>query len=331
MHLIAPELHTVDESNAAALFLAASLRGMYDFTNTDLHPPPTPWRVEMGWIRNMQSAFGVLDLSWRFILLETSPILPLLQPPRDPPTTLPPEISARLQALFSLCTDLDLPNADELDDPATAAAYFLAIKNLRRLYAVLYSDPKRRMYRDGSRDHEEEVWNAACQFVLRTPAPFWGCLEKCRPRALVVYAHYFVAWAGSRRWWIRGKARKELQGVLSVLEEQWESWLEWPRIKIDELEVQRERAEEDADRSDRAKTSDASLAAAEDVGEREESEMNGVGNGVRNNAIGGGVERWLQMPLEDLLTMDLSAHGGGMEGYRIPVGVGEGVKGWEGT
>ena len=99
------------------------------------------------------------------------------------------------------------------------------------------------------------LYSAIFQFVLRTPARFWECLDKKKPRALVIYA-YFVAgfealnfgcdsslhsthnpWShldqtGSTAatWWILGRAEHDLRCVedeLRVLgvEEIWRDWV----------------------------------------------------------------------------------------------------------
>jgi len=66
-------------------------------------------------------------------------------------------------------------------------------------------------------------------FPRQDPAPFSQLIRRRVPQALVILAFYCVLLdVIDARWWIHGWAARVLRDVMGTLEEQWQSWIEWP-------------------------------------------------------------------------------------------------------
>jgi hypothetical protein len=71
-------------------------------------------------------------------------------------------------------------------------------------------------------------------FPLLLPSKFVGFLEECRPRALVVLAHFFATVAQVQGvWWLgadqdESTAKREIRAISKVLAPEWQPQLVWP-------------------------------------------------------------------------------------------------------
>lgn len=66
-------------------------------------------------------------------------------------------------------------------------------------------------------------------FPKQDSAPFSQLIKRRVPQALVILAHYCVLLdVLDTRWWIHGWAGRVLRDVISTLDEQWQTWIEWP-------------------------------------------------------------------------------------------------------
>jgi len=273
----------ITEDNCHALFLAINLSNLYTLSmsrcrylldnnndcgqkrkrkNSPRRRLVALHRLDVTWTAFTRCSFGVLDKSWKWII--NGPIAPIFLPYPSIPKAMP-TLSKRtetmLTELLRLCGDGLLDGAaEELADVQVATAYFAAVWNLRKVWGVLEEyvtdDAVRCAWYEWRSTHTTlekaaALYSAIFQFVLRTPATFWECLDKKKPRALVIYA-YFVAcfealnfgcdssnpWShldsqtGSTAatWWILGRAENDLRCVedeLRVLgvEDIWRNWV----------------------------------------------------------------------------------------------------------
>jgi hypothetical protein len=68
------------------------------------------------------------------------------------------------------------------------------------------------------------------------PAEVIGLVEERRPRALAILAHYFaMAYSLNDHWVWHGLADQEVGGIASILPNEWQWAMEWPRQMLQEL------------------------------------------------------------------------------------------------
>ncbi|EMC97203.1 hypothetical protein BAUCODRAFT_121704 [Baudoinia panamericana UAMH 10762] len=66
-------------------------------------------------------------------------------------------------------------------------------------------------------------------FPKQDSAPFSQLVRRRVPQALVILAYYCVVLdVLDSRWWIHGWSSRVLQDIMSTLDDQWQSWIEWP-------------------------------------------------------------------------------------------------------
>ena len=85
--------------------------------------------------------------------------------------------------------------------------------------------------RRGILDNEPETTLARrfLEFALYAPKPFSECVDKHRPRALVILAHLFAMTKkveGS--WWFRGAAERHVYGIRNIVPPEWQWAMEGP-------------------------------------------------------------------------------------------------------
>jgi hypothetical protein len=78
-----------------------------------------------------------------------------------------------------------------------------------------------------------EVLRRLAMMPFLVGSSFADLLARAQPRALVVAAHYFAIMARFREiWWIGNVAKREVQVLTSVLDDEWQSLLEWPLAMV---------------------------------------------------------------------------------------------------
>ena len=229
--------------------------------------------LDTSWTLLTRGTFGILHQSWPWIL--KGPVSSMFRPYPEPSLSATRKLTKNTEEMLKKMNNLaaewgfGLEGAEEeLGDVQTATAYFIAVWNLRRIWVVLefclgaskskFDSPitatidepesdtaferelprkRREIYRPDS------LSSSIFQFAIRTPPRFWECLEKRRPRALIIYAYFSVCWeafnygssssgnsASSNMWWVKGRAEMDLnavEGELFRLDTTGESWKEW--------------------------------------------------------------------------------------------------------
>jgi hypothetical protein len=63
-----------------------------------------------------------------------------------------------------------------------------------------------------------------------------GLIEERRPRALAILAHYFaMAYSLNDHWVWHGLADQQLSGIESIMPNDWQWAVEWPKKMLQEL------------------------------------------------------------------------------------------------
>ncbi|TKA27215.1 hypothetical protein B0A50_04552 [Salinomyces thailandicus] len=66
-------------------------------------------------------------------------------------------------------------------------------------------------------------------FPKQDSAPYSQLLKRRVPQALIILAHYCVLLdILDSRWWINGWSSNVVRDIMGSLDEQWQSWIEWP-------------------------------------------------------------------------------------------------------
>jgi len=286
----------IDEVNCHATFAAAVVCILY-FVSRRRKPSPFnplsgPIRrhLDLSWSSFIRGTCGALHGLWPMVMRGPVALLVYEFPSTESSTKV---LSANTEMMLSklnlLCLDFNIlgaGQAGEMKVMANASGYYAALYNLRMVWAVLEdycsfsSDLEGNFDSDGNQHLPEPqdrlfrgtlgiggssaLCAAISQYVLRTPANFWDCLERKSPRALIIYAYYIVCWEGLAygsavddlqvgaggdqadedadahqrrfgRWWTQGRAETDLRGIEEELYECatddnerriWKEWIE---------------------------------------------------------------------------------------------------------
>ncbi|KAF4622246.1 hypothetical protein D9613_009605 [Agrocybe pediades] len=263
--------------------------------------------LDLSWTLLVRSTFGILQQSWQWERKgPLSAMMTRLYP--EPSTTIPHKLTKNTEQMIEKLHNLasewgfglgTMCEEEELGDVQTATAYYIAAWNLRRIWVVLeyclgasslspHSSATASIHEEPLSENNQPVAphpktkrrriiyrpdllsSSLFQFVLRTPARFWECLEKKKPRALIIYAHFSACWEalhygesvfgtaqltptshrpgkdkkdgyGTGEWWTRGRAAMDLESVEEELLRQdaqgavWRKWIEGARRCYDGL------------------------------------------------------------------------------------------------
>ncbi|KAH8835103.1 hypothetical protein DL96DRAFT_1572841 [Flagelloscypha sp. PMI_526] len=143
----------------------------------------------------------------------------------DAPSYLPPELfrdkPSTLAPFPNIFYNIHRPavcpfDTEELDDPNIIGVYELALRKISNTWSA-FMHPK--------------IQNLSIYvFLSGAPARFFELFSERRPRAMIILAHYCAilgqfdgAW-----WYTQDRFRRDLRRILSLLDDKWLPWMEYP-------------------------------------------------------------------------------------------------------
>ncbi|KAI1330926.1 hypothetical protein F5Y16DRAFT_319511 [Xylariaceae sp. FL0255] len=205
----------ITETNAEALFLTAALIAFHStasriFARDDAaNETPGVYTLPMSWFHSFQGVKAVVAASWLWLrnsavvihIIESQPALNL-------------DLSAHVTFFADLMVGVEEEIA-KIDDPATQLATRMAYQ-----HAVAVLDWAHKIPHTG----------APLVFLATVSRRFVELLETRTPRALAILASYFALLKClGDIWWLRGVARREIMGIVSLFSPDDEEW--WPRLQ----------------------------------------------------------------------------------------------------
>ncbi|KAK4549830.1 hypothetical protein LTR36_005131 [Oleoguttula mirabilis] len=177
--------------------------------------PPIDAMVEL--ILLVKGIYTVLAETWFWVsqgplstilAADSHPQVPFTQPPEG--YSLPEGMDFGLNHLdYMLGVDVMLP-----DDRVTCA---LILAELKQLYDNVL------------RQQGQSSIASILMFPKQDSAPFSALIKRREPQALVILAYYCVLLdVLDSRWWIHGWAARVIRDIMGALDEQWQTWIEWP-------------------------------------------------------------------------------------------------------
>lgn len=227
---IAACLSRINQENCDALVVSSCLVVIYSFVSSRVdgaavRPGLNPNSIA-AWVPLIRGVHSILKQSWNWV--NNGPLFPLIRQYELSSTDegLDPETENVLSDLYRLCTDRSLPGSEELSDTAISTAYFSAIAELRKSFATI--------------KEWESVIGSIFVWPITATDKFVELLVERRPRALVIFMHYCALFTLVEEfWWSKGSALFELQRCEMCLGGEWSRWIEWPRMRISEKDVER--------------------------------------------------------------------------------------------
>lgn len=210
----------VNETNAEALFTTSALIAFQAsacrrFTNeSHFGETQEPYTLPVQWFHSFQGVKTVVLTSWRWLRLSphVRPIIaaqPALS--RDTYIKAPEPFSHLLTTVADQVKDLSPSEASEIKQ-----AYEHSIAYLNWAHA---------------KPEKPRILG----FPATVSRRFIQLIDERDPRALVIIACFF---AMTRRvedaWWLEGVARKEVLGILSLLDPEWWAVMEWPLLVVNQ-------------------------------------------------------------------------------------------------
>jgi hypothetical protein len=210
----------------------------------DLTSPATTTTTT--WLHLMRGVRPVIQQHWEVVLHGPLGLLLHGEWNNDPPLTKPAAQREDQQlAALSALWEIDAAPADT----AEAATYDDTLSQLRRTFAradaystltTPLAPSSDATIKSGSfipdpRPSNFEVADMSIVLAwISSIAPTYvALLEQQRPPALILLAHWAVLLSRIHNvWWVEGVGVDILAAVRDVLENEWSTWLEWPRKMI---------------------------------------------------------------------------------------------------
>ncbi|KAK5127661.1 hypothetical protein LTR85_007002 [Meristemomyces frigidus] len=157
----------------------------------------------------------VLSETWFWVsqgpfapILAAGPQVPFTQPPEG--YSLPEGMDFGLNHLdYMLGVDAMMP------DDRTACALILA--ELKQMYDIVL------------KQQGQSSIASILMFPKQDSAPFSALIKRRTPQALIILAYYCVLLdVLNSRWWIHGWAARVIRDIMETLDEEWQTWIEWP-------------------------------------------------------------------------------------------------------
>ncbi|RYP02422.1 hypothetical protein DL764_005801 [Monosporascus ibericus] len=209
----------INESNAEALFLTASLIAFQStasriFTRDDsgdIKDRSDGYVLPLSWFHSFQGVKAVVASSWQW-LRHSRVVVPIIE--AQPALNL--NLSEHETTFFGdLLTGLDEELAQNDDE---SPGYLLTRQAYQHAVAVL------------NWAHKIPHTGAPLVFLATVSRRFIELLAMRRPRALAILASYFALLKClDGLWWLRGVARREVMGIVSLFDPDDEEW--WPRLQ----------------------------------------------------------------------------------------------------
>ena len=211
----------INEKNAEALFLTAALIAFQStasriFTRDDsgdLKDRSDGYVLPLSWFHSFQGVKAVVASSWQW-LRSSCVVIPIIE--AQPALNL--NLSEHETTFFG---DLLLGLEEELahyGECEESSSYLLTRQAYQHAVAVL------------NWAHKIPHTGAPLVFLATVSRRFIELLEARRPRALAILASYFALLKClDGLWWLRGVARREVVGIVSLFDPDDEEW--WPRLQ----------------------------------------------------------------------------------------------------
>ena len=211
----------INEKNAEALFLTAALIAFQStasriFTRDDsgdLKDRSDGYVLPLSWFHSFQGVKAVVASSWQW-LRNSCVVIPIIE--AQPALNL--NLSEHETTFFG---DLLLGLEEELaqyGECEESNNYLLTRQAYQHAVAVL------------NWAHKIPHTGAPLVFLATVSRRFIELLEARRPRALAILASYFALLKClDGLWWLRGVARREVVGIVSLFDPDDEEW--WPRLQ----------------------------------------------------------------------------------------------------
>ncbi|KAI4861007.1 hypothetical protein F4820DRAFT_83266 [Hypoxylon rubiginosum] len=209
----------ITESNAEALFLTAALIAFQStasriFTRDDsgdLKERSDGYALPLSWFHSFQGVKAVVASSWQW-LRHSGIVVPIIE--SQPALNL--DLSGdNLNFFGHLLAGVEDEIVGYDDDPASQVLTRQAYQ-----HAVAVLDWAHKIPHTG----------APLVFLATVSRRFVELLEIRRPRALAILASYFgLLKVLDSVWWLRGVARREVMGIVSLFDPDDEEW--WPRLQ----------------------------------------------------------------------------------------------------
>lgn len=211
----------INEENAEALFLTAALIAFQSTASRifsrddggDVKDRSDGYVLPMSWFHSFQGVKAVVASSWMW-LRNSRVVIPIIE--AQPALNL--NLSEHETTFFG---DLLLGLDDELaqyGESGDSSSNLLTRQAYQHAVAVL------------NWAHKIPHTGASLVFLATVSRRFIELLEARRPRALAILASYFALLKClDGLWWMRGVARREVVGIVSLFDPDDEEW--WPRLQ----------------------------------------------------------------------------------------------------
>ena len=139
------------------------------------------------------------------------------------------EFAELLAPLTGGSPDKNRENNEDLDNQETREAYEKTVAYIGSIRKAVKG-----------KEHSLVICRLLLAFAVVLPGKMMELLERKKPRALVVLAHYFalvgpMASDAETVWWIGPIARKEVEGIQKCLPDEWQDLMRWPLAMTTEL------------------------------------------------------------------------------------------------
>ena len=209
--------HPTTAENAIAKFAFTWLVALFAYAV----PPSVPAIDAIGELLLLVRGIDtVLAETWFWV--SEGPFAPLLAAGPHGPVLQPPAGHGLPEGMEIGLSHLDYMLGMEPMRPGDRRTCTLVLEELNQVYS--------NVLRQQGQNSVETIF---C-FPKQDAAAFSALIKRRLPQALVILAYYCVlldvldGGPSAGRWWVDGWAARVLQDVMSTLEEQWQSWIEWP-------------------------------------------------------------------------------------------------------
>ncbi|KAJ6102212.1 hypothetical protein N7486_004639 [Penicillium sp. IBT 16267x] len=201
-----------NEENSPMLFISSVLVALSVLHSRREKRFGTQFSVPTDWFRALQGVGSVASTTRAWI--QNSRFEPLLL---EKESSLPG--GAKKRNLFEdLLSGLYINSID----PTETAAYELAVGHLGWSYGCYIAG-----------EQMSTVRRKILSFPAIVPAKFIELLEAQDPRSLTITAHFFGLTAIlDEVWWMRGVAKREILGIMTLVPDEWKWAMAWPLLQI---------------------------------------------------------------------------------------------------
>lgn len=205
----------VDESNAEPLFVTSALIAFQATASRrfpDEEKDQKGYNLPLQWFHSFQGVKHVVISSWVW-LRESERVRPIVQTQPAVELDLNPNPSAIFGPLLE-GLEQQLENMDESLRSDTRQAY---------AHAVAYLNWA----------HQNPIRTRILGFPAAVSRRFVELIDQRDPRALVLISCFCAMTTVADVWWWHGVGKREVNGIMSLLPEDWLHKMEWPKRIVD--------------------------------------------------------------------------------------------------